>query len=204
MTANGSYRLLVAVVVCMGSCTALRSQEPSCSQVSAMARMARASSSTSLATAKQMAGDGYLARVIYSSRALELKHGRKSAVLLLNLIPKDNGQQRILMTLGDGICSTETISEMKVLGRLRDRLPHALSKAILLVPEQLPNYVAYALTSVQNPESDYAVQMRGVCQSKHPEFVKAVEELPADKREWFVKRVFNPEGCHALALPEAQ
>jgi hypothetical protein len=46
--------------------------------------------------------------------------------------------------------------------------------------------------------------MQSVCRAKHSEFVKVVEGLPADKRDWFVKHILNPEGCHALALPEAE
>jgi hypothetical protein len=68
----------------------------------------------------------------------------------------------------------------------------------------LPRYVAYASISVHDPHSDYAVQMQAVCRAKHSEFVKAVERLQKDQRDWFVKHVFNPEGCHALALREAE
>jgi hypothetical protein len=46
--------------------------------------------------------------------------------------------------------------------------------------------------------------MQTVCRDKHPEFMKAVEELPSDKRDWFIKHVFNPQCCHALTLPEAE
>jgi hypothetical protein len=48
------------------------------------------------------------------------------------------------------------------------------------------------------------MQMQTVCRGKHAEFMKAVEELPSGKRSWFIKHVFNPQGCHALALPEAE
>jgi hypothetical protein len=39
--------------------------------------------------------------------------------------------------------------------------------------------------------------MQPVCKAKHPEFVKAVKELPGDQREWFVNHVFNPESGRA-------
>jgi hypothetical protein len=74
----------------------------------------------------------------------------------------------------------------------------------LLVPEMIPKYISYASTSEQDQHSDYAVQMRTVCQAKHSAFVKAVKGMPADKRGWFVKHVLNPDGCRAVAIPETE
>ena len=65
-------------------------------------------------------------------------------------------------------------------------------------------YVSYAAASVQDPHSDYAVQMRSVCEARHQEFQKAVNELPLDKRDWFEKHILNSVGCRVLALPEAE
>jgi hypothetical protein len=93
---------------------------------------------------------------------------------------------------------------MKSLGRVGDRLPRDLAQAVMLVPDRLPGYVAYAATSVHDPHSDYAVRMQTVCRAKHTEFLKAVEGLPTDQRSWFVNHVLNPDGCHVLALPEAE
>ncbi len=106
--------------------------------------------------------------------------------------------------MGDSQCSAESLADMKSLGGLGERLPRDLARAVLLVPDKLPSYVSYAPISVQDPHSDYAVQMQAVCRAEHPEFVRAVEGLPTDKRDWFVKHVLNPDGCHALALPEAE
>jgi hypothetical protein len=167
--------------------------------------MARAKSSEAVTVAKQKAGDNYRAQVVFAALSFELRPTDKAAaVLLLNLIPQDDGQQTTWMTLGDSLCDSESVADMKSLGRVGDRLPRDLAKAVLLVPDRLPGYIAYAATSVHDPHSDYAVQMQTVCRAKHPEFVKAVEGLPADQRDWFVKHVFNPDGCHALALPEAE
>jgi hypothetical protein len=180
-------------------------QEPNCGEIAAMARMARAKSSTTAAAERQKAGDSYRAQVVFAARSLELRLGdTTAAVLLLNLIPQDDGQHTTWMTMGDSLCDAESVDEMKSLGALGDRLPHDLARAVLLVPDKLPEYVAYAPTSVQDPHSDYAVQMQTVCRGKHAEFVKTVEGLPTDQRDWFVKHVLNPDGCHALALPEAE
>jgi hypothetical protein len=167
--------------------------------------MARAKSSAILASAKQKAGDSYRAQIVFAARSLELDSvANRAAVTLLNLIPHDADQQSIWTTLGDSMCSGETVSDMKSLGQLGERLPRGLARAVLLVPNRMRDYVAYSLVSAQDPHSDYAIQMRAVCQARHSEFLGAVGGLPPDKRGWFIRHVFNPDGCHALALPETK
>jgi|SRR5438067_6063636 hypothetical protein len=193
------------VALCAASSGMLFAQEPNCGEVVSMAKMARARSSAVVAAEKQKVGDSYRAQVVFAARSFELRPMDKgAAVRLLNLIPVDDAQHTTWMTLGDALCSPESTADMKSLGGIGERLPHDLAKAVLLVPDKLPGYIVYAPTSVQDPHSDYAVQMQTVCRAKHPGFLKAVEGLPADKRDWFVKHVLNPDGCHALALPEAE
>lgn len=199
-----SKRLLVAVL-CVACGWELHGQEQNCGEIVAVARMARAKSPAIVTAEKQKAGGSYRAQVVFAARSFELRPMDKSAaVRLLNLIPVDDAQHTTWMTLGDALCSAESAADMKSLGGLGERLPHDLAKAVLLVPDKLPGYIAYAPTSVQDPHSGYAVQMQTVCRAKHPAFVKAVGGLPADKRDWFVKHVLNPDKCHALALPEAE
>jgi hypothetical protein len=205
MKAHRLAQCVLAVAVCGTLGADLYAQEPNCDQTAAMARMARAKSSVAVIAEKQKAGDSYRAQVIFAARSLELRPTDKAAaVLVLNLIPQDDGQQTTWMTLGDSLCDSESVADMKSLGRVGDRLPRDLAQAVLLVPDRLPGYVAYAATSVHDPHSDYAVQMHTVCQAKHSEFLKAVEGLPTDQKNWFVKHVLNPDGCHVLALPEAE
>jgi hypothetical protein len=191
--------------MCVAPWGILCAQEPSCSEVAAIAQMARAKSSVTLAVERQKSGDSYRARVVFATRSFAL-HPKdvKAAALLLTLIPNDTTQQTIWLTLGDSLCAAESVADMKSLDQLGKGLPRSLAKAVLLVPDKLPRYISYALTSVQDPHSDYAVQMQAVCQVDHPAFMKAVGELPSDKKDWFIKHVFNPDGCHALALPEAE
>jgi len=197
--------MLIAAVMCVGSCGILFAQEPHCTEIAHTARMARANSSAELIAAKQKAGNSYRAQVVFAARSIELHPTRqRDAILLLNLIPTDDGQQRTWMTFGDSLCRSETISDMKSLGRLGETLPRDLATAVLLVSCKLPSYITYALISTQDPHSDYAVRMKTVCRAKYREFVKAVNGLPSDKRDWFIKHIFSPEGCHALALPEAE
>lgn len=202
---NWTFKWLVGAILCMCLRGVLSTQQPNCQEISAMAKMVRARSSATLVAEKQRSGNTYRAQVVFAARSSELRPAyRNAAVLLLNLIPQNDEQQGIWMTLGDGLCVDEPLADMTSLSRLREKLPHDLARAVLLAPEKLPTYVAYASTSVQDPHSDYAVQMETVCRARHSEFAKAVEGLAADKRDWFVKHVLNPESCHALAVPEAE
>lgn len=186
-------------------CRALRAQKPDCGEIAAMAKMSRAISSAELAAHKLKAGDSYRAQVIYAARLAELyPQEHDAAVRLLNLIPQDNEQHLKLMALGDHLCGTESYSEMKMLGQIGERLPRDLARAVLLAPGKIAEYVAYSVTSVQDPHSDYAMQMEKVCRAKHSEFVKAVVELPAEKKDQFLRYIFDPDGCNALTLPEGE
>jgi hypothetical protein len=167
--------------------------------------MARAKSTAQLAAEKLKAGNDYRAMVVFASRSLELQpRSRRLATLLLGLIPRDDAQQTVWMTLGDSLCGTEPLSDMRSLGRLGGNLPRDLAEAVLVVPGRLPDYVAYSVTSVQDPHSDYALQMQRVCGAEHSAFVRAVDGLEPESKDRFLKHVFDPRRCHALALPESE
>ncbi|MGA2349274.1 MAG: hypothetical protein ABSF70_02480 [Terracidiphilus sp.] len=193
----------VVLAFLLAPCKALPAQKPDCGEVAAMAKMARTISSAELVAEKKNAGDSYRAQIVFAARLSELDpQGHEAAVLLLNLIPKDDEQGHALMSLGDGLCGTESYRDMKQLGQIGEHLPRDWAKAVLLAPDKLPEFVAYSIISVRDPHSDYAIQMEKVCRVKHSEFVNAVAKLPLEKQQQFLKYVFSLDGCHALALPE--
>jgi hypothetical protein len=195
---------VVALTFLLASCKVLPAQKPICSEIEAIAKMARAISTAELAAHKSKAGESYRAQLVYAAKLSELEPERHdAAVRLLNLVPKDDDQQRIVMTLGEHHCETESYHEMKWLEQLGEHLPRDLARAVLLVPDKIPEYIAYSLSSVQDPHSDYAVQMEKVCRARHSEFEEAVTKLPREKRDRFLKYVFDLDGCNALTLPEA-
>jgi hypothetical protein len=151
------------------------------------------------------AGNSYRAHLVFASRLFELNPSSHSnATKLLDLIPKDDAQHLVWMTFGSCYCGTGPIieKEMNALDRLGSRLPRDLAKAVLIVPERMMDYISYASTSVQDPHSDYAVQMKSVCLADHKDFVKAMNNLSPDDKNWFTTRIFNPVGCHPLVFPE--
>ncbi len=203
MKSHQIVRCVVALSFLLTPCTVLPAEKPNCGEVEAIARMARAVSTAELAAYKGKAGTSYRARFVFAAKQFELKSERRDvALMLLNLIPKDDEQQQMLMTLGEHHCETESYHEMKSLAQLAERLPRDLARAVLLVPAKIPEYVAYSITSVQDLHSDYAIQMQKVCRARHSEFVDAVAKLPWQKKDRFLMYIFDPEACNALTLPE--
>jgi hypothetical protein len=196
------------LAITLALCASVFAQEPGCLETSTMGKMAGATSIATLKARKQEAGDSYRAQVIYAARMLEIDPNNKSAAeLLLNLIPKDidGPQQKVWLELDElPQCPSGNLSDSDLmpLFRLQYHLPRLLARAVLLVPDKMQDYVTYAYISIQNPESDYAIQMQKVCRVKHLEFVSAVDKMPLDDKKWFVAKIFNPDGCHPLAFPE--
>jgi hypothetical protein len=170
-----------------------------------MAKMARASSATVLTEERNHAGNSYRAQVVFAFRLFELRPtNRDAAEALLKMIPQGDEQQAVLMTLGDSLCDSEDVADMRALGRVRDALPRDLSRAVLLASQRMPAYVAYSLIATLDPHSDFAIQMQKPCARAHSEFMKAVAVLPPERREWLIGHVFDPDRCRSLANPEAQ
>lgn len=177
----------------------------SCSQVAAISNMAASNSRASLIKWQKKAGDSYIARLVYSFRAFELDPtDPQVASRLLSLVPPSKEEEPLWHTLDGFLCQQQRIEEIKILAALQARIPHDLARAVVLVPKKMLDYVSYAYTSIQDPHSDYAVQMRSVCRTQHKAFVGAVNHLPSDDRQWFVKKIFNPDECRAIAVPEAE
>jgi len=167
--------------------------------------MVRTKSLAALISERGQMKEGYRSRLVYAARSVELHpKDRNGALEFLKLISVDDQQQTEIMTLGDSLCSDESISEMEALEALRDRIPRDLVIAAVLVPGKLSEHVSYALVSTQHPHSDYEIQMERVCRKMPGQFRSALQNLPPEKRDWFVAHVLDPAACHAVALLEAQ
>jgi hypothetical protein len=189
--------LLVGNVLC-------GAENLSCSQVSAISKMAASKSALSLTKWQKKAGDNNIAHLVYLFRAFELNPtDQQVASRLLSLLPPGKEEESFWHTLDGFLCKEERIEEIKILAKLQTRIPHDIARAVGLVPKKMLDYVSYAYTSIQDPHSDYAVQMRSVCRTQHKAFVAAVNSLASSDRQWFVKKIFNPNECRAIAVPEA-
>ena len=96
---------MVALTFLLTSCRILPAKKPDCGEINAIAKMARAISTAELAASKEKAGESYRAQLVYAAKLIELAPQRQdAAVLLLNLIPIDDEQQQMLMSLGEHHC----------------------------------------------------------------------------------------------------
>jgi uncharacterized membrane protein len=166
--------------------------------------MARARSVQGLEQARAGASQGYRTDLIAAYRRFQLQpKSVLAAEQLLRLIPKSDREQVVVMTLGDALCTAESLSEMKTLARINDGFAYQIAKAVLIAPGYMQLYVAYSITAVSDPHSDYAVRMAAVCRKAPPAFSAALAQLSAGDRELIAQHVINPTTCVALALPEA-
>lgn len=194
-------------------CTRMPAQQKDCREIAAMAKIARAQSPAALIRLKREAGNSYGVQAVFATRQFELlPTDQKSAVLLLDIIPQNREQKEVWDEMNSSQCDSETEWDLTSLAKLKYRLAHDLARAVNLVPEKMQTYVSYAYEAVQDPDDDYAVEMRGVCRRHHVAFVKAVDLLGDGKEgnefsiassSWFREHIFNPVGCKTLALPEA-
>lgn len=165
--------------------------------------MARAQSVQVLTQLGAIAGDSYSARLLFTFRMFEIQPNMNSAQKVTELIPRNHNEDGAWHSLNGFLCEQESLAEIKTLASLQARLPHDLASAVDAYPDKMYLFVSYAYDSIQDPQSDYAVQMQLVCRHKHGRFVNAVNEMPVKDRDWFITKIFDPAECRAIALPEA-
>jgi hypothetical protein len=182
-------------------------QEPGCIEISRIASLAKTNSTKTLRLQIDKAGGNYRTRLVLAARLLEIDpQNRDAANYLLNLLPKDEFslEESAWLDLSElQQCASGGISDsdLKALDRLQSHLPRLVAQAVILIPGKMPEYVAYAFLSI-NPESDYAVRMQEVCRVRNKQFLAVLDGLSTEKKRWFVTKIFNPQACRAIWLPE--
>jgi len=195
-------RLLVGLIFLCCTITSF-AEEHKCNEVAATARMARATTDMSLSNIRKLAGNTYRANLVFVYRIFQLHKRKIDAERLLTSIPKNDAEQTIVLTLGDALCDAEPVRDMLTLSKVNEGIGRELANAVILAPDLMQSYVLYSLDAVQDPHSDYAIQMRRVCQQTRHPFVESVKKLAPDKKKWFAEHVMNPESCKPLAIPES-
>jgi hypothetical protein len=180
----------------------LCAQEPSCAQVHAMAQMARARSMSELNPLKRAAGDSYRARLVFAFRALDLRPAERTASAVLDFLPQDDSHRGEWSSLSGWICEEEQERDVKSLALLQTRIPRDFAKSVILFPKRMYQYISYPVIVGLGPDDDYAEEMVAVCRTHPREFRAAIGQLPKKDRDWFLKVIFEPSDCRALAHPE--
>ena len=143
--------------------------------------------------------------MIVAERTFVLGPTADSAKALLGLLPSTPKEQAHVQELGDFLCRDESLGDVKLLAKVRDSLPADWARAVVIVPGKMQAYIAFAFMAVQDPSSDYVVQMQAACRKRHQAFTDAVGILSPHKRTWFTKNIMNPVTCRPgkYGLPEA-
>jgi hypothetical protein len=179
-------------------------EEVPCSSVIKMVQLVHARPSEAAAIVAGTEASDYRTKLAAAAIQLELQPQSENAGrTLLELLPKSDEQQADLMTLGDQLCASESMVDMKILGKLRDRIPRDFARAASLVPSKLPEYVRYSFLAVQDPHSDFVLQMESVCEQRRSDFLSAVQSLPKQDQDWFEGHIFDTNCCRALLKPES-
>jgi len=146
----------------------------------------------------------YLIQLVRAAHSFETTQKSKNrALALLDKLPKSEEQFVGWISLGDLLCDGEAVADMKVLGRLGDRLPRLVVRAVIEIPLRLPEVLRFALIARRDPHSDYAVQLQRLCKLQKRAFLAARESLTNTERGDFDFAVFDVRSCRAKALPEA-
>jgi len=202
-----TFFLSAVWMLCAPFCNIVFAQSHSCTAAHAMGQMARATSVDGLNAWKKAAGDSHLARGVYFLRFFELKPSNLTAArAVLTFTPRTEAEEEGWFNLGADKplgCPNKVIADDLALVDLDARRPHDMALAVILVPEKMFDYVSYAEIAVSNMHSDFAEQMEMVCRVKNNEFLEAINRLPPASKDWFLMKIFNPDGCHALSHPEA-
>jgi hypothetical protein len=195
---------LVFFAVAAALACQLCAQQPSCAQVHSMARMARARSQAELNPLRASAGNSYRAQLVFAFRALELQPTETTASAVLNFLPQDDAHREEWYSLSGWICNEEQDQDVKSLAQLQARMSRDFARSVILSPSKMYQYVSYPVILGLDPHDDYAEEMVAVCRRRPREFAAAVNELPEKDRSWFLRVVFEPADCRALAHPEAE
>lgn len=184
--------------------TSLSAEPMSCPQVRAMAEMTRVNSTAELQALRMPAGNGYLARLVFAFREFQLHPSTVTASAVLGFLPQDDSHREDWYSLSGFICDQEDMADITALAKFQDRMSHEFAQAVLIVPEKMFEYVSYPVILGLDPHDDYAEQMEAVCRARPNSFNAAVNKLSDKDKAWFLKIVFDLQGCHALYHPEAE
>lgn len=205
-------KFIQVALFCMMSAMASLTQEPGCAQIALRGKMASARSGSALDALRKEAGVDHRNELVFAARRLELNPKSKTAADgLLSLLPKcewdpdedDPIRTAWLDIAGLEECESGGLSDRDLmrLFALQYRLPRLLAKAVLISPGKLPQLLARTQLFI-TPDSDFTIQMQAVCRKEHRKFLDAVDKFSPKDKQWFLTKIFNPDSCRAIFLPE--
>lgn len=203
MNLNKFIGLLLVFISGAFICDLSLAADLSCDELKSSIDMVRSNSTDTLTGYRVAAGNSYRVDVIFAFKYFELNDkDMRAGRRLFKILPKNDKQYGIWLTMGDSLCNDESVADMKLLDEFSARFSLLLSRAVMSNPDEMPRYVEFSLMAAQDPHSDFALQMKRVCLAKHEAFKRAVKGLSIADRHWFAAHVMHVDHCKPLALPE--
>lgn len=144
--------------------------------------------------------------LVFFSRWLSLSPRNEAAALgLLQNTPATEKEALDLMALSD---PPEEVSAndaaMQALGRIHDQWPTLVSRAVILAPEGMQNYVFYLPLAMIDMHSNFTGNAMSVCKKLPKEFRSALANLPQKDRDYVRHKIFDSDHCRAIFMSEAE
>jgi hypothetical protein len=196
-------RYLCGFAFLLMSAGSVMASEIACGALHSMLELARADSFASLMANRPRIDEGYRGRLVFAFKLFDLSRDSKSAEHLLSMLPKNEREYQIWITMGDALCDSETVSDMEAMQKLSLGFSSLASQAAILHPAGIPSLLRTVMLSVQDPHSDLALKLEPICRSRHAAFREAMQKMTPDNRAWFESRAFDVVQCKALVSPES-
>lgn len=170
-----------------------------CEHFDQVVKAARSTSvSTVVTTMNELRDDDY-AFVLLSGRRFELDTSKATAEALLQVLPTNKTQY---WRWAEHESCAAPVKDLLTVGNLFERLPRLFARAVGLSPQRLQQYIAFSAIVYEDPHNDYIIHMQVVCRRNPEAFRRVLNSLPVDQGTLISTRVFNPQNCRAIAIPE--
>ena len=175
-----------------------------CDNVQNAISIIHARSLRQIAQVKSVSGSDYRVDLVRAFRVFDLQRSRVNADGIFRLLPKNDKEYEVWMTMGDSLCESEDIVDMATLDNFSLRFSRLLAKAVVESPGNISDYIKFIILSSQDVSNNFGKDVDLVCKARHRLFVGAVNDLQKHEARWFSTHVINVNSCQLLSLPEAE
>lgn len=166
-----------------------------CAEVHDAVRVVHAESIRQIEQIAHESRSSYRLNVLRAFRRFELRKDAADADEILRLLPKDDRQYEIWMTLGDSLCMGESVDDMATLDDFSSRFSRLLADAVVERPRMIGDYIDFVIAHKQDAGNDFGGDVDKVCQARHREFIDAVAGFSKSRIEWISKHIVSIESC---------
>lgn len=147
-----------------------------------------------------------LTELVFFARLLMLSPKDKTAAgRLLELTPVSEDEQEQLMQMMDPPEETSIEEgDKKALATIYDRWPAMMTRAALLAPDDMKNYVGYLLLAPNDEHSNFAALAEKVCSSHPAQFRTAIASLSQQEQDFIASKIFDAKACKTVTVSQQE